>query len=115
MDKLRNELYDEYKPQIKMLEELQINDGPTETLYPFVATKKVTQVRVAPTILSHDNQVEILPIERDAKEIAVPNLPPIGSLVKSVPEIDNVIYIMKNPLMPWQKAKVRIRCNFSIK
>jgi len=41
MDKLRNNLYDDYRPQIKMLEELQINDEITENAYPLVATKKV--------------------------------------------------------------------------
>lgn len=107
MDKLRNRLYEEYKPQIKLLEEVNINDGPKETLYPYVATKKVTQASIAPSPLSQDNQVEILPIERDAKEMAIPKLPPAGPLVKTVPEIDGLIYVMKNPLMPWQKAKVR--------
>lgn len=109
MDKLRNELYDVYRPQIKMIEELQINDGPVESLYPFVATKKVTQVRVAPPGLPHDSQVEVVPIERDVKEIMIPNLPPSGPLVKAVPDIDNIVYVMKNPLMPWQKAKVCTR------
>ncbi|XP_032664339.1 histone-lysine N-methyltransferase SETDB1 [Odontomachus brunneus] len=106
MDKLRNELYDVYRPKIKMVEELQINDGPVESLYPFVATKKVTQVRVTPG-LSHDSQVEVVPIERDVKEIVIPNLPPAGPLVKAVPDVDNIVYVMKSPLMPWQKAKIQ--------
>lgn len=111
MDTLRNELYDVYRPQIKMVEELQINDGPADIVHPFVATKKVTQVRVAPVALPQDNQVEIVPIERDAKEIVIPNLPPSGPLVKAVPDVDSIVYVMKNPLLPWQKAKVCTRCS----
>ncbi|XP_011144404.1 histone-lysine N-methyltransferase eggless isoform X2 [Harpegnathos saltator] len=106
MDKLRNELYDEYRPQIKMVEELQITDGPTETLFPFVATKKVTQVRHAPIAMPHDNQVEILPIEQDSNEIVIPNLPPCGPLVRAIPDLNSNVYVMKSPLMPWQKAKI---------
>ncbi|XP_014476372.1 PREDICTED: histone-lysine N-methyltransferase SETDB1 isoform X2 [Dinoponera quadriceps] len=107
MDKLRNDLYDEYKPQIKMLEELQINDGPVaESLCPFVATKKVTQVRVQSAALSHDNQVEILPIERDGKQMMVPDLPPTGPLVKTAPEVDNFVFAMKTPSQAWIKGKV---------
>jgi len=107
MDKLRNNLYDDYRPQIKMLEELQINDEITENAYPLVATKKVTQVRVPPSSLLQDNQLEVLAIEPlGTKEIVIPNLPPTGPLVKRAPEVDDIVYIMKSPVMPWIKAKV---------
>lgn len=108
MDKLRNNLYDEFKPQIKMLEELEINDQPAKIVYPFVATKKVTQVRIPPNASLQDNQPEILPIEQDIKEVIAPNLPPTGPLVKPTPEVDNVVYTMKSSLKSWTKAKVRI-------
>ncbi|XP_031841422.1 SET domain bifurcated histone lysine methyltransferase eggless isoform X2 [Nomia melanderi] len=106
MDTLRNNLYNEYRPQIQMLQELQIDDGISDNaLYPLVATKKVTQVRVPPAILQ-DSQPEILPIEQDNKQILALDLPPTGPLVKPQVEIDSIVYIMKHPLMPWNKAKV---------
>lgn len=107
MDKLRNNLYKDFRPQIKMLEELQINDEIMEPAHSLVATKKVTQVRVAPSSLLQDNQLEVLAIEPlGTKEIIVPNLPPTGPLVKRSPQVDDVVYIMKSPVMPWIKAKV---------
>lgn len=107
VDKLRDNLYEDFRPQIKMLEELQINDE----IHPLVATKKVTQVRVPPSALLQDSQ-EVLAIEPlSTKEVAVPNLPPIGSLVKRAPAMDDIVYIMKSPVMPWIKAKV---CRTSI-
>ncbi|XP_018314698.1 histone-lysine N-methyltransferase SETDB1 isoform X2 [Mycetomoellerius zeteki] len=107
VDKLRNNLYEDFRPQIKMLEELQINDEITETAHPLVATKKVTQVRVPPSSLLQDNQLEVLAIEPSGtKEIIIPNLPPTGPLLKRSPEVDDIVYIMKNPVMPWIKAKV---------
>lgn len=107
MDKLRNQLYEDFRPQIKMLEELQINDGVPENALPLVATKKVTQMRVPPVTLAQDNQLEVLAIEPSSiKKVVVPKLPPTGPLVKSPPKIDSVVYIMKNPVMPWIKAKV---------
>lgn len=112
MDKLRNELYEDFRPQIKMLEELQINDGVTENVHPLVATKKVTQVRIPPATLPQDNQLEVLAIEpSNIKKAVIPKLPPTGLLVKSPPKIDSIVYIMKNPVMPWIKAKV---CTISI-
>jgi len=117
MDKLRNNLYDDYRPQIKMLEELQINDEITENAYPLVATKKVTQVRVPPSSLLQDNQLEVLAIEPlGTKEIVIPNLPPTGPLVKRAPEVDDIVYIMKSPVMPWIKAKVcSLYCTYHAK
>ncbi|XP_018371406.1 PREDICTED: histone-lysine N-methyltransferase SETDB1 isoform X1 [Trachymyrmex cornetzi] len=107
VDKLRNNLYEDFRPQIKMLEELQINDEITETAHPLVATKKVTQVRVPPSSLLQDNQLEVLAIEPSCtKEIIIPNLPPTGPLLKRSPEVDDIVYIMKSPVMPWIKAKV---------
>lgn len=106
MDKLRNDLYDEFRPQIQMHEEIQINDGTAESFYPFVATKKVTQMRILPAKLPQDNQLEVLPIEQNTKEVLLPNLPPIGPLVKLPPEADSIVYIMKHSLMPWIRAKV---------
>ncbi|CAK9831696.1 Histone-lysine N-methyltransferase eggless [Anthophora retusa] len=108
MDTLRNSLYDEFKPQIEMLQELQIDDGYMDNVfYPLVATKKVTQVRVAPTTLSQDSQPEVLPIEQDNRQIVVLDLPPIGPLVKPPIDVDSIVYIMKHPLMPWIKGKVQ--------
>ncbi|XP_018338470.1 PREDICTED: histone-lysine N-methyltransferase SETDB1 isoform X2 [Trachymyrmex septentrionalis] len=107
VDKLRNNLYDDFRPQIKMLEELQINDEITEAVHPLVATKKVTQVRVPPSSLLQDNQLEVLAIEPSCtKEIIIPNLPPTGPLLKRSPEVDDIVYVMKSPVMPWIKAKV---------
>ena len=107
VDKLRNNLYEDFRPQIKMLEELQINDEITETAHPLVATKKVTQVRVPPSSLLQDNQLEVLAIEPSCtKEIIIPNLPPTGPLLKHSPEVDDIVYVMKSPVMPWIKAKV---------
>lgn len=108
MDQLRNTLYMNYRPEIKMLEELQLNDEITETTaHTLVATKKVTQVRVPPSSLLQDNQLEVLAIEpSNSKEIIVPNLPPTGPLIKRSPQVDDFVYIMKSPVMPWLKAKV---------
>lgn len=107
MDMLRNNLYDEFKPQIQMLQELQINDGYVDNgFYPLVATKKVTQIRIASSSTLEDNQPEVLPIEQDNSQVVVLDLPPIGPLVRAQIDIDSIVYIMKHPLMPWIKAKV---------
>lgn len=107
MDKLRNRLYDEYKPKIQMVPELQINDGITENYYPFVATKKVTQMRIPHNItVPQDSQPEVLPIEQKNKELPVPSLPRVGPVVRIHPETDSLVYVMKSPLMPWIRAKV---------
>ncbi|XP_012219332.1 histone-lysine N-methyltransferase eggless [Linepithema humile] len=108
MDRLRNSLYDDFRPQIKMIEELQIDDGSIQNIPPLVATKKVTQIRVPSTTLSQDNQLEILAIEPPTtKKIMVHNLPAAcGPLVKPTPEPDSNVYITKNPIMPWIRAKV---------
>lgn len=115
MDALRGNLYDEFRPQIKMLEELQIDDAiPDSMLHPLVATKKVTQVR-APLVSIQDSQPEILPIEQESKQIAALDLPPVGPLVRPQIDIDSTVYIMKHPLMPWIKGKVgkrRLSCDF---
>ncbi|XP_050588559.1 histone-lysine N-methyltransferase eggless isoform X2 [Bombus affinis] len=108
MDMLRNNLYDEFRPQIQMLQELQINDGYVDNgLYPLVATKKVTQIRIASSSTLEDNQPEVLPIEQDNSQVVVLDLPPIGPLVRAQIDIDSIVYIMKHPLMPWIKAKVQ--------
>lgn len=107
MDKLRNQLYEDFRPQIKMLEELQINDEAVENVCPIVATKKVTQIRIPPTILQQDSQLEILAIEpSDTKKNVIPKLPRTGPLTKRTPVMDDIVYIMKNSVMPWIKAKV---------
>lgn len=109
MDKLRNSLYEDFRPQIKMLEELQISDCNVKSA-PYVATKKVTQMRV-PTASPPDNQLEILAIEplNTKKILKVHNLPaPCGPLIKPTPEVDNNVYITKNPVTPWIRAKVCI-------
>ncbi|XP_068979687.1 histone-lysine N-methyltransferase eggless [Bombus flavifrons] len=108
MDMLRNNLYDEFRPQIQMLQELQINDGYVDNgFYPLVATKKVTQIRIASSSTLEDNQPEVLPIEQDNSQVVVLDLPPIGPLVRAQIDIDTIVYIMKHPLMPWIKAKVQ--------
>ncbi|KAL2725053.1 histone-lysine N-methyltransferase eggless-like [Vespula squamosa] len=108
MDTLRNGLYDDFRPQIRMLQELQIDVDYEENIaHPLVATKKVTQVRMSPCKMQQDSQPEILPIERDNKQIVALDLPPSGPLVKAQPEIDSIVYIMKHPLMRWIKAKVQ--------
>lgn len=108
MDKIRNTLYDEFRPQIQLLPELQIDASYEEiTTHQLVATKKVTQVRISPYTAQQDNQLEILPIERDNKQRIVLNLPPSGPLIKRQPEVDSIVYIMKHPLLRWVKAKVQ--------
>lgn len=109
MDKLRNSLYEDFKPRISMLKELNIDADIQETpIFPLVATKKVTQMRVTPRILP-DSQPEILPLDQvDNGSIAV-DLPPAGPLVKPVPEIGDVVFVMKHPLLSWVKAKVSRR------
>ncbi|KAI4479208.1 hypothetical protein M0804_011347 [Polistes exclamans] len=106
LDTLRNNLYEDFRPQIQMLQELQINIDCEENNYPLVATKKVTQVRNTPCKLQQDTQPDILPIERDNKQVVGLNLPPSGPLVKPQPEPDTIIYVMKHPLMRWIKGKV---------
>lgn len=110
MDTLRNNLYDEFKPQIQTLPELQIEDGFIDnTFYPLVATKKVTQIKVPSSTLLQDTQQdnpEILPIEQDNKQVVVLDLPPVGPVVKQQIDVDSIVYIMKHPLMPWIKGKV---------
>lgn len=107
VDKLRNNLYEDFKPHIKMIEELQISDEIKEVT-PLVATKKVTRVcKVLPSSLQ-ENQLEVLAIEpSSSKEIKLPNLPPTGALFKRPPVVDDIVYIMKSPVMPWIRAKVK--------
>ncbi|XP_003700184.1 SET domain bifurcated histone lysine methyltransferase eggless [Megachile rotundata] len=108
MDILRNSLYDEFRPQIKMLEELQIDDDYVDNnIYPLVATKKVTQIRLPSATLLQDSQPEILPIEQESTHVVDVDLPPIGVLMKPQIEVDNIVFIMKHPLMPWVKGKVQ--------
>ncbi|KAL6259594.1 hypothetical protein P5V15_009511 [Pogonomyrmex californicus] len=106
MDKLRNNLYDDFRPPIEMLEELQINDGVIGNA--LVATKKVTQMRVPLSSVQQENQLEVLAIEPSGtKSTRIPNLPPTGPLVKRSPHADDIVYVMKTPFMPWIKAKVQ--------
>lgn len=113
LDSMRNNLYDEFKPKINLLNEINIQEsGFVETsLYPAVATKKVTQIRHMYTPKTEepsqvDNQPEILQeVESDSKKFGA-DLPPTGPLMKPIPEVDSTVYIMKNPLSPWIKAKV---------
>ncbi|OAD54674.1 Histone-lysine N-methyltransferase eggless [Eufriesea mexicana] len=108
MDTLRNNLYDEFRPQIQMRQELQIDDGYVDNiLYPLVATKKVTQIRVPPSSMLQDSQPEILPIEQDNRQVVVLDLPPIGPIVRAQIDVESIVYIMKHPLMPWIKGKVQ--------
>lgn len=108
MDTMRNSLYDDFRPQIQMLQELQIDDDYEEIIAePLVATRKVTQVHMSPCRTQQDSQPEIMPIERDNKQTVALDLPPSGPLVKAQPEIDSIVYIMKHPLMRWIKAKVK--------
>jgi len=114
LDKLRNSLYESFRPQIKILEELQIDDNNSivRNVPTLVATKKVTQIRVPPTILSQDNQLEIVAeIEPPSNQkIIVHNLPAaLGPLIKPTPEPDSNVYITKSPIMPWIRAKVCIQ------
>jgi len=90
-----------------MIEELQINDEIKEAPTSLVATKKVTWVRkVLPSSLQ-ENQLEVLAIEPSgSKEIKLFDLPPTGPLFKRPPVVDDIVYIMKSPVMPWIRAKV---------
>ena len=107
LDKLRNSLYDEFRPAIQMLDELSICDGVQDSCQlSLVATKKVTQLRTSSVAIVQDNQPVILQeIERDNIR-AVADLPPRGQLVKPLPDVDTVVLVMKHALIPWQKAKV---------
>lgn len=109
MDKLRNKLYEDFRPQIKMLEELQITDEPVENIHLAIATKKVTQIQHLSTILTQD-QPDVMAI-KTCNKTTVPNLPPNGPLFKRRPEVDLNVLVMKSPVMPWIKAKV---CTFSV-
>jgi histone-lysine N-methyltransferase SETDB1 len=109
LDKLRTSLYNEFKPKIEMLEDLKIEDSVESVIYPLVATKKVTQVRVPPKQQHQDSQPEILrEVERDNRLIQSMDLPPSGQLIKPVPEVDDFVFTMKHPLFPWIKGKVDI-------
>lgn len=106
MDGLRNGLYQDFKPQIKMLPELMLDGVSAETpTYPLVATKKVTQMRIPPMNMP-DSQPEILPLDSVETQPVVVDLPPSGPLVKPVPEVGDLVYVMKHPLSPWVKAKI---------
>ncbi|XP_066600380.1 histone-lysine N-methyltransferase eggless isoform X2 [Prorops nasuta] len=106
LDGLRKTFYDDFRPQIKLLKELQIEDPPNAgNSVPLVATKRVTQVRASSR--TQDNQLEVLPLEGDWSESRSSMLPPTGPLVKTIPEVDYAVFIMKNPLMPWVKGKVQ--------
>ncbi|XP_012288677.1 histone-lysine N-methyltransferase eggless [Orussus abietinus] len=108
LDVLRNNLYDEFKPKIKELEALQIFDESVDDpYYPLVATKKVTQVRIAPGVMSQDGMPEVLPLERVNRQTQGIDLPPSGKLERLLPDVDNIVYVMKHPLAPWIKGKVQ--------
>ncbi|XP_046617566.1 histone-lysine N-methyltransferase eggless isoform X1 [Neodiprion virginianus] len=107
MDKLRNRLYDEFKPQIKMLQEIDIDSDSTEIPnYPLVATKKVTQMR-APLVPTSESQPEILPLDGIETQLVVVDLPPAGQLIKPMPDVGDLVYIMKHPLMSWVKGRIQ--------
>ncbi|XP_024937729.1 histone-lysine N-methyltransferase eggless isoform X2 [Cephus cinctus] len=107
-DSLRDRFYEDFKPQIQWLKELHIDDKPLENhLYPLVATKKVTQVRVSPNAAQSDTQPEIMPLERVDNKLEPADIPPLGPLIKPIPDVDSIVYVMKNPLMPWVKGKVQ--------
>ncbi|XP_015115678.1 histone-lysine N-methyltransferase eggless [Diachasma alloeum] len=127
MDMIRNSLYDAFRPDIKMLADLSIDDGPSMVPpqapqasprplqraeppgHPTVATKKVTQVKIpaAAPPKAQDNQVEIMPIvEKVEKQTLGYGLPAHGKLILRPAEVDNIVLVMKHPLMPWIKAKV---------
>lgn len=106
VDKLRNKLYEDFKPHIKMIQELQINDEIKEAAPQLVATKKVTRVRKVLPSLLQENQLEVLAIEPFSKQIRLPDLPPTGALSKRPPVVDDIAYVMKSPVMPWIRAKV---------
>lgn len=106
MDKLRNKLYEDFRPQIKMLEELQITDEPVENIHLTIATKKVTQIQHLSTTLPQD-QPDIMAI-KTCNKTTIPNLPPNGPFFKRRPEVDLNVLVMKSPVMPWIKAKVCI-------
>ncbi|XP_012264079.2 histone-lysine N-methyltransferase SETDB1 [Athalia rosae] len=107
MDRLRNSLYDDFKPQIRMLPELDADVETTETLpFPLVATKKVTQMRIVPPALP-DSQPEILPCDEIEAQVDKVDLPPAGLLKKSTPEVSDAVFVMKHPLMAWVEARVQ--------
>ncbi|XP_011495749.1 PREDICTED: histone-lysine N-methyltransferase eggless [Ceratosolen solmsi marchali] len=108
LDKLRTSLYNEFKPKIEMLDDLKIEDSIESVIYPLVATKKVTQVRVPPKQQPQDCQPEILrEVERDNRLIQSLDLPPLGQLIKPIPEVDDFVFTLKHPLFPWIKGKVQ--------
>ncbi|KAL7299254.1 hypothetical protein TKK_0007844 [Trichogramma kaykai] len=112
LDSYRRQLYDEFKPDIKMLEELTINDDNATTNTSSsaqVATKKVTRGQCSNLSNSIvDNQPEILQVAAPSnKLLGTMNLPPTGQLIKPVPEIDDYVFTMKHPLFPWIKGKVQ--------
>ncbi|KAK0175942.1 hypothetical protein PV328_000131 [Microctonus aethiopoides] len=110
MDSIRNKLYDEFKPDIRNLRELHIDDSPAENTavqhHSLVATKKVTQVRTPPAIKVPDNQVEVMSVEQKDKSKMEHGLPPHGALIRRAAEVDNSVLVMKHPLIPWRRAKV---------
>ena len=109
MDNLRAFLYNDFKPNIQLLEELKIEDSIDNVNHSLVATKKVTQIRVPPKQQVQDSQPEILQeIERDNRLIQSMELPPAGQLIKPVPEVDDYVFTLKHPLFPWIKGKVNI-------
>ncbi|KAJ8687450.1 hypothetical protein QAD02_023244 [Eretmocerus hayati] len=91
LDQQRSMLYDEFKPSIKMLEELKIEDcigAPN----PLVVSKKVPQNRQQNNSIVQDSQPEILQeVERDNRLLQDMHLPPSGRLIKPVPGMDEFV------------------------
>ncbi|XP_034935600.1 histone-lysine N-methyltransferase eggless [Chelonus insularis] len=110
MDSIRSSLYDHFKPEIKYLEDIQIDDVPVENnaLVPLVATKKVTQIRTPPVAVKipDNSQIEVMTVEPKEKTSTSYGLPPNGPLIRKPAEVEDLVLVMKHPLIPWRKAKV---------
>ncbi|XP_008556889.1 histone-lysine N-methyltransferase SETDB1 [Microplitis demolitor] len=112
MDSLRNNLYKNFKPDIKYIQELHIEDPPADTIpHPLVATKKVTQITRPPPIppqpsIHPDNPIEVMSVNPKGKLGIEHGLPPQGNLIRRAAEVENIVLVMKHPLLAWRRAKV---------
>ncbi|CAG5104386.1 Similar to egg: Histone-lysine N-methyltransferase eggless (Drosophila melanogaster) [Cotesia congregata] len=112
MDSLRSNLYNQFRPDVKEIKEIHIEDPPADTIpHPPVATKKVTQIIRAPTVqptstAQPDNAVEVMSVCPKGKINMELGLPPQGNLVRRAAEVDNLVLVMKHPLLAWRRAKV---------
>ncbi|KAF7994847.1 hypothetical protein HCN44_004319 [Aphidius gifuensis] len=111
-------------PSSRILSPPALSPIKMNNLQSSVATKKVTQVRKPHSssssssssagMINHQfpqdiTQVEVMPVEqRDRASLSQQyGLPPHGQLVRRPAEVDNIVLVMKNPLMAWIKAKVQ--------